>query len=79
MSDFLFSPGLDVKYFHYNTKEWVGATIVGPSTSGGGYIKLKYMRNGAGKTDRHRHTHGTDVVWKNWPGDHPKPISVVFA
>ena len=44
MSDFLFSPGRDVKYFRYNTKEWVDATIVGPSTSGGGYIKLKYMR-----------------------------------
>ena len=44
MSDFLFLSGRDVKYFRYNTKEWVDATIVGPSTSSGGYIKLKYMR-----------------------------------
>ena len=46
MTDALFAPVWEVLYKRYHTGEHVEATILGPSTEGGNFVFLKYLRNG---------------------------------
>ena len=46
MTDYMLPPGREVLYKQYHSVEPVRATILGPSTQGDDFVRLKFTKNG---------------------------------